>query len=109
MEHTHSVKGLDSALLRKVRAEMKEKEKDDARREGETRRQGSWGMRRLLWRRETEPPKPEDDGRRFDEDGRELVFHSDMARNLYDWVIESSKVPDPAGRPSGLCVGQTGV
>ena len=95
MEHTHLVKGLDFALLRKVRAEMKEKEKDDAHAEREKPEDKVSGEEKIPGEKKSEPPKPEDDGRRFDEDGRELVFHSDMARNLYDWVIESSKVPDP--------------
>ena len=95
MEHTHLVKGLDFALLRKVRAEMKEKEKDDAHAEREKIEHKVPGEKKIPGEKKSEPPKPEDDGRRFDEDGRELVFHSDMARNLHDWVIESSKVPDP--------------
>ena len=94
MEHTHLVKGLDFALLRKVRAEMKEKEKDDAYVEGEAKKVPG-EAKKVPGEAKQALPEPVDDGRRFDDDGRELVFHSDMARRLHDWVIESNKRPDP--------------
>ena len=87
MEHTHLVKGLDFALLRKVRAEMKEKEKDDAYVEGEAKK-APGEAKKVPGEAKQALPEPVDDGRRFDDDGRELVFHSDMARRLHDWVIE---------------------
>ena len=61
MEHTHLVKGLDFALLRKVRAEMKEKEKDDAHAEREKIEHKVPGEKKIPGEKKSEPPKPEDD------------------------------------------------
>ena len=93
MEHTHLVKGLDFALLRKVRAEMKEKEKDDAHAEREKIEHKVPGEKKIPGEKKSEPPKPEDDGRRFDEDRRELVFHSDMLEPADQYRVEQGTRP----------------
>lgn len=73
MEHTHLVKGLDFALLEKVRAEIsnKEKEDEDAMETAVT---------------QTKEEKPEDTGPKIE-------FKTKMARNIYK-ILFQNKLPE---------------
>lgn len=76
MEHTHLVKGLDYALLQKVRSEIQTREQDQ---EDE--------MERLVT--ETEPPEevlPQTKQEQKDE----ITFQTDIARDIYNLVQEQN-------------------
>ncbi|XP_052089428.1 protein Red-like isoform X4 [Mytilus californianus] len=69
MEHTHLVKGLDFALLEKVRAEISNKEKEDEE-----------AMETAVTQKKEE--KPEDTGPKIE-------FRTKMARNIYKTLFQS--------------------
>ena len=87
VEHTHLVKGLDFALLKKVRAEIRESEKDDKFEQQQTKEKAR------VVTRVAEPSSaaaacpfaaPDEDF--LTEEGKPAVFHSDMARNVFAFL-----------------------
>ncbi|XP_071124419.1 protein Red-like [Mytilus edulis] len=69
MEHTHLVKGLDFALLEKVRAEISNKEKEDEE-----------AMETAVTQKKEEKPE---------ETGPKIEFRTKMARNIYKTLFQS--------------------
>ena len=108
MEHTHLVKGLDFALLRKVRAEMKEKEKDDAYVEGEAKKVPG-EAKKVPGEAKQASPEPVDDGskvRRRRDGARVSQRHGSETARLGHRVEQAAR---PEGREHGLRVGEAGV
>ena len=102
MEHTHLVKRIRFALLRKVRAEMKEKEKATRTPRGRNRKIRSRGRRN---RPRRSPRTTGEDSTRTEGSVRFPQRHA--AEPVRRHRVEQGTRPE--GRPSGLCVGQTGV
>jgi len=82
MEHTHLVKGLDYALLHKVRAESQSKEQEE---EEELERLAAAAGR-------SKKDKEKDREREREQQDKEMAFKTKLGRNVYRAAFPSSKI-----------------